>query len=312
MINTVILNVSSGAAVYVAADASKKDRLRVARCEVPLSAADQVTLLLFLSYGQDEDICSEAIKSLRHLPETMALKVAGAAETSAKVIELLARLYYDKPDLTARLLVHPHIDMQTISFLEQKGVAGAAPALQGTEPRDEPLFDEIETEELETEELETEELETEDEEKSESEDEDEEYQSKYKMAQAMGVSEKIKMALTGDKEWRSILVKDPNKLVCGSVIKNPRISDGEILNLVKTGIQSDEIMRLICANKEWTKNYQIRKALAENNKTPLPNALRYISTLTEKDLANLAKSKNVSNVISTQARRMLLQAQKHR
>ena len=76
--------------------------------------------------------------------------------------------------------------------------------------------------------------------------------------------------------------------------------------------ESDEIMRLICANKEWTKNYQIRKALAENNKTPLPNALRYISTLTEKDLANLAKSKNVSNVISTQARRILLQMQKHR
>ena len=300
MITTVILNVSPGAASFAAPDTSREDRLRVARGEVPLVAADQVNLLLFLSYDRDNDVCSEAIKSLRQLPETVALKVAGSAETSAKVIELLARLYYDMPDLTTRLVAHPQIDVQTMSFLALKGVAGAASALQEMTPEDEAVLEEMETEEIETEGEE------------EAEPEDEEYQSKYQMAQSLGVSEKIKMALTGDKEWRSILVKDPNKLVCGSVIKNPRISDGEILNLVKAGVQSDEIMRLICANKEWTKNYQIRKALAENNKTPLPNALRYISTLTEKDLATLAKSKNVSNVISTQARRILLQVQKHR
>ncbi|RII25196.1 MAG: hypothetical protein CXR31_15035 [Geobacter sp.] len=300
MIDTVILNVSPVAAAYAATDVSRKDRLRVARCEMPLAAADQVNLLLFLSYDQDEQICSEAIKSLRQIPESVAVEIADSSETSAKVIELLARLFHDNQDLATRLVVHPRIDMQTMFFLAQKGVAGAAAALKEMEPEDEAELEEVETEEVETEGEE------------EPEPEDEEFQSKYQMAQSMGVSEKIKMALTGDKEWRSILVKDPNKLVCGSVIKNPRISDGEILNLVKAGVQSDEIMRLICANKEWTKNYQIRKALAENNKTPLPNALRYISTLTEKDLATLAKSKNVSNVISTQARRILLQVQKHR
>jgi hypothetical protein len=118
------------------------------------------------------------------------------------------------------------------------------------------------------------------------------------------------MALSGDKEWRAILVKDANKLVSGSVIKNPRITDGEILTLIKAGIQNDEIMRLICANKEWIKNYNIRKALVENNRTPVRNAMRYLGTMGEKDLASFAKSKNISSVISTMAKRLLLNKKK--
>jgi hypothetical protein len=126
------------------------------------------------------------------------------------------------------------------------------------------------------------------------------------MAQVMGIAEKIKMALTGDKEWRSILVKDANKLVSAGVIKNPRITEAEVTNLLKSGIQNDEIMRLICDNKEWVKNYNIRKALVDNNRTPIQKALRYLVTLNDKDLSGYAKSKNVSSVISTQAKRILL------
>ena len=139
---------------------------------------------------------------------------------------------------------------------------------------------------------------------------DEEFLSKFKMAQIMGIGEKIKMALSGDKEWRAILVKDANKLVSGSVIKNPRLTEAEVLTLIKAGIQNDEIMRLICANKEWIKNYKIRKALIENNRTPVQNAMRYLGTMGEKDLASFAKSKNISSVISTMAKRLLLNKKK--
>lgn len=137
------------------------------------------------------------------------------------------------------------------------------------------------------------------------EEQGEEYQSKYQLAQSMGVGEKIKMALTGDKEWRSLLIKDSNKLVNGAVVKNPRITDSEILTISKSVIQNEEILRVICHNKEWIKNYEIRKALVLNHKTPLPVALRFMGFLTEKDLSGMAKSKNISSVLANQARRML-------
>jgi hypothetical protein len=300
----VVLKISSAAAFYAAASTPREEKLRAARWEVPFAAADLVSLLLFLSYDRDDEVKGAAIKSLRELPESVALQVADSPDTPTKVLELLARLHSGKSDLAMALVAHPSTDVETMAILEGRGVVGAAEALQVMTSDDQVVagtFEEGDTE-----------SETDVNEEVDESEATEEYLSKYKMAQTMGVGEKIKIALTGDKEWRSILVKDPNKLVCGSVIKNPRITEAEVLTLVKTGVQSDEIMRLICANKEWVKNYQIRKALVSNHKTPLPNALRYMASLVEKDLATLAKSKNVSSVISGQARRVLLQKQKHR
>jgi hypothetical protein len=50
----------------------------------------------------------------------------------------------------------------------------------------------------------------------------------------------------------------------------------------------------------------IRKALIDCPKTPLPNSLRYLASLNEKDIATYAKSRNISSVLSTQAKRLLL------
>jgi len=118
------------------------------------------------------------------------------------------------------------------------------------------------------------------------------------------------MALTGDKEWRMLLVKDKNKLVSGAVIKNPRITENEILTITKCQLNNDDILRDICINKEWIKNYQIRKSLVENSKTPIHFTLRFLAGLTDKDIALIARSKNVSSIISTQARRILMNKEK--
>ncbi len=57
--------------------------------------------------------------------------------------------------------------------------------------------------------------------------------SKYQELQEMAVSEKIKMALTGDKEWRTLLIRESNKQVHTAVLKNPRITEGEVLAVAK-------------------------------------------------------------------------------
>ncbi|MBP1753563.1 MAG: hypothetical protein H6Q57_2399, partial [Geobacteraceae bacterium] len=133
-----------------------------------------------------------------------------------------------------------------------------------------------------------------------------EHKSKFKLSRELGITEKIKMALTGDKEWRSLLIKDSNRLISESVLKNPRITEQEILHICNSSLQNDEILRIICKNREWTKNYSIRKALIENHRTPLQYALRFLSFLGERDLAFMARNKNVSSIITTQARRMLI------
>jgi hypothetical protein len=130
--------------------------------------------------------------------------------------------------------------------------------------------------------------------------------SKYQMALELSVGEKIKLALTGDKEWRSLFIKDANKLVSSGVLKNPRITDGEVLAVAKSKSSNDELIRLITMNNEWLKNYEIKRALVMHNRTPLPKALRFMGILSEKDIKALAKSREISSVIANAARRMLI------
>jgi hypothetical protein len=121
----------------------------------------------------------------------------------------------------------------------------------------------------------------------------------------LSIGEKIKMAMTGDKEWRLLLIKETNKLVSTAVLKNPRLTDPEVLAIAKSIELNEEIIRLICMNKEWLKIYPIRKALVENSKTPLPKALRFLTTLNDKDIQALSKSRNISSVIAQQAQRLV-------
>jgi hypothetical protein len=287
----ITLKLTAAAASYVGQGTPKEAKLRAARGDVPVSGGDLGTLLFFLGHDPDPEVRGAAIKSLRDMPESQLLDIAGSAGTHPKVLDMLARLHYPKPAVAAKLLVNPGLDSRTLQFLMEKergGVAGLAPAPDGAGPEEE--ADGSATGE----------------ESAEVDEESEEFKSKYKLSLSMGISEKIKMALIGDKEWRSLLIKDSNKLVSGAVVKNPRITEPEILAIAKSAIQNDEILRVICHNKEWVKNYQIRKALVLNCKTPPQVALRFLTTLAEKDLAALSKSKNVSSLISGQALRLLL------
>jgi hypothetical protein len=110
----------------------------------------------------------------------------------------------------------------------------------------------------------------------------------------MTVPQKVKIALLGNKEVRSILIKDPNKIVSTAVIKSPKLTDNEIHNIAQMRSVNDEIIRYIAGNSDWTKNYSIKLALVGNPKTPLQISLKFLRFLNQKDMGDLARNKNVS------------------
>jgi hypothetical protein len=124
--------------------------------------------------------------------------------------------------------------------------------------------------------------------------------------QMMPMPEKIRLAMTGDKEARGILIKDSNKQVQEAVLDNQRITDHEIVALVTSRITSEDILRKIADNRNWVKYYQVRLGLANNPKTPLPISLKLVDTLTLADLKRLGKSKAIPNVIATAAMRLAI------
>lgn len=309
MSTVVKFRISPVVAAFVRPGVTSDKKLAGLRTASLMEPFEKLTLLFLLKRDADSVVAEAALAAFTDLPGDCILQYVRNPEAHPTVLDELAKAHHDKPDVARALLGAEHLSVSARQFLESlqpvTPVAPEAPA--GAEDGSDEVVEHpvVEAIPVAVDQPEAE-CGTEVEESAEIDEEGEQFLSKYKIAMVMGIGEKIKMALTGDKEWRAILIKDANKLVSGSVIKNPRITDAEILNILKVGVQNDEIIRLICANKEWVKNYLIRKALISCPKTPLPNALRYLATMNEKDVAGYAKSKNISSVLSTQAKRILL------
>jgi len=127
----------------------------------------------------------------------------------------------------------------------------------------------------------------------------------FQIVQQMSVFQKIQIGRMGNKEARNLLVRDRNKLVAIAVATSPKITESEILALAQSRNVCDEVYRVIAMSREWTRNYQVKLALAANPKCPQGLAMKFVNYLQDKDLRNLMRSRDVPRVISTHARRIL-------
>jgi len=129
--------------------------------------------------------------------------------------------------------------------------------------------------------------------------------------QQLTVGERIALALRGGQEIRSILLKDTNKEVVLTVLKNPKITETEVELVAHSRNIPEEALRTIHKNREWMKNYAINLALVNNPKTPPGIGITLVSGLRLKDIAILEKNKNVSEAIRAIAKKVLAARKPH-
>lgn len=122
---------------------------------------------------------------------------------------------------------------------------------------------------------------------------------------SMPVGKKIKLAYLGNKEARAILIRDRNKQVSMAVIKGGRMTDNEALSFAGNRSLSAEVLREIASNREWMRQHPLKVALANNPKCPPSIAVGIVSVLSVKELASLARNRNVSSVVFTLANKLL-------
>ncbi len=120
----------------------------------------------------------------------------------------------------------------------------------------------------------------------------------------MNARDRMKLAMKGDREARSILIRDSNKVVCSAVVKNPRITEQEVEGISAMRTVSDEVLRLISMNRSWARAYPIIHNLARNPRTPIPTAMNILPRIRTKDLTNLTQNRNVSETVRRQAYRL--------
>ncbi len=121
----------------------------------------------------------------------------------------------------------------------------------------------------------------------------------------MTVGQKIKLAYLGNKDSRALLIRDRSKQVPLAVLKSGRVTENEALSFAANRSLSTDVIRELSNNREWMRNRAFQVALANNPKCPPGISLGLVPHMSPKELAALARNKNVSTTVSTLAAKLL-------
>jgi hypothetical protein len=123
----------------------------------------------------------------------------------------------------------------------------------------------------------------------------------------LDVKGRIQLALKGNKEERSILIRDGTKVVALAVLDAPKLSDGEVEKFALQKNVLEAVLRQIPLKRRFMKNYIVVRNLVANPRTPLDLGMGLIKHLMAQDLKNISANKEVSETVRKMALKMYKQ-----
>jgi hypothetical protein len=123
----------------------------------------------------------------------------------------------------------------------------------------------------------------------------------------LDVKGRIQLAMKGNKEERSILIRDGTKVVALAVLDAPKISDGEVEKFALQKNVLEAVLRQIPLKRRFMKNYIVVRNLVSNPRTPLDLGLGLMKHLQPQDLKNISANKEVSETVRKLALKMYKQ-----
>jgi hypothetical protein len=137
---------------------------------------------------------------------------------------------------------------------------------------------------------------------------DEDRESVTQRIAKMNFTQRLKAATKGSKEMRSILIRDPNKMIASAVLSSPKLSDQEVAAFARMANVGDDVLRVIAHNRAWMKNYNVVLSLTKNPKAPVAVTLTLMHRLSDRDLAALSVDRNVPEPLRVAARKKVVNA----
>lgn len=203
--------------------------------------------------------------------------------TPDAILEQIAHVYYDDVELMRDLVRCPNLSETTLAFIALTAPDEIRGFISGTRAVDVVLGEANAVEGKEKKKL-----------------------NMTQIVMRMTPSQKIKLALTGAKDARGLLIRESSKMIALSVLSNPRITIGEVESFAKSQNLSEDVIRKIGTNAEWTRKTTIASALVFNPKTPVGISLGFMPRMSERDLGILEKSKSVPEAVRSSARTTLI------
>jgi hypothetical protein len=210
--------------------------------------------------------------------------------TPDDILELIAQVYFEDEDILRDLVRNPNLSETTLTFIVLVGSNEIKNFISGTRVMDLVLAETAVMEPISNVNVKGKDAGVKKE------------LNVQQVLQIMTIPQKIKLALSGAKEARTLLIRESSKMVSLSVLENPRITIGEVEFFAKSTNLSEDVLRKIGSNSEWSKRYSVVSNLVSNPKTPVGISLGFVTKLTDRDLGMLEKSRNVPTAVRTAAR----------
>lgn len=136
---------------------------------------------------------------------------------------------------------------------------------------------------------------------------DEQRGSALQKISKLDVKGRINLAVKGNKEERSILIRDGTKIVALAVLESPKVTDGEIEKFASQKNVLEAVLRAIPMKRRFMKMYPVVRNLAFNPRTPIDVSLGLMKNLLVQDLRHLSGNKEVSDTVRKLALKMFRQ-----
>ena len=298
---------------------TKERKIAVCAGGAGLAPEDRAEILCLLAGDADDQIAHRAGNALVSVTAEAFIGALGRAEASPKLFAYCAESLASKPGVADALAknracpaalvarVAPHLTTSAVQALlddlerlaDNPAIAEALAASPSVTAEQKKLLEELHAEGVDEAALAEAVAAVEP-----------DARRKETMIQRLGrmrVVDRIKLALTGNREERMALIRDANKLVQRAVLGSPKLTGQEVESFASMASLNDEILRMIAANRAFIKNYVVVKNLLNNPKVPLDVSLHLLPRMNDTDMKFLTMNKNVPETLRTMANKTIRQ-----
>ncbi len=132
----------------------------------------------------------------------------------------------------------------------------------------------------------------------------------YIRIMGMSVPQRVKLALTGGREERRLLIADASRMVGLAVLRARGLTLSEIEGFCSMRHLEPEIFHKIAMKRDWIRRPTITLALVKNPKVPLDITLPMVRRLQMRDLRNIFRDRNLPEAVRAMARRTYMERRK--
>lgn len=121
----------------------------------------------------------------------------------------------------------------------------------------------------------------------------------------LNIPQKVELAGKGNKEVRTILSRDPNRMVARAVIGSPKLSEADVMAYAASSQTNDDILRAIADNRTWMTNRKLVSVVVTNPRTPPQVSIRFLGSFSTSELGIICRNRNVPVIVRREAKRII-------